>query len=204
MGGCITVKSVWALGKTFRQGKFLCLSFSFCLTRRLIVSVQLKFSKIAEKWAFSIIVEICVEDFQMAFGVPDPWYFTACLGGQLHIMIESQCQSNWPIERNGGAYLRLDIEFGIRLRIIGVCVRLTINVASIELASTGVSKAGQSLCAPQTGAIDAGAQIGDAGVSAGVGGIAAGVASTGHAIGMSRGGRLTIATATPNGTSTSL
>jgi len=133
MGACITVKSPWALGKTFRQGKFLCLSFSFCLTRKLIVSVQLKFSQIGGRYAFSIIVEICLEDFQMAFGVPDPWYFTACLGGQLHIYVQSQCNSVWPINRDGGCYLRLDIEFGIRLRIIGVCVRLTINVASIEI-----------------------------------------------------------------------
>jgi len=132
MEHCINPKNIRSIGKTFMQGNFLCLSFSFCLGRRLTVKVELKFSKIAGRWAFSIILEVCVQDFQMAFGVPDPFYFTACLGGQLHIMLENQCASNWPLERAGGGYLRLDIEMGIRLRIL-ICVRFTINVLSIEI-----------------------------------------------------------------------
>jgi len=132
MGHCVNPRNIWSLGKTLRMGKFLCLNFSMCIAKGLKVMLMIKFSSMAGTWCFSIICEICVADFQMALGVPDPWYFTACLGGQIHIFFQNQCGTNWPIRREGGCYLRLDIEFGVKLKIL-ICVRFVINVASIEI-----------------------------------------------------------------------
>jgi hypothetical protein len=129
---CFMPPYIWQVGKTENMGMMICLSFSLCLTRRLIISLQLKFSQVLGIWIFSIVVEICMEDFQMCFGIPDPWSMTICLGGQLHILLQTQCHQLPGNARDGGCYLRLDIAFGISFWII-ICVRFVINVASIEI-----------------------------------------------------------------------
>jgi len=138
-GGCDTCK--WGLcffsfksqtgqiSSTLNFGQFLCLSFSICLTRRITMVMYIKFQTFNGVWMFSIIVEICVDDYQMVMGFPDPWYFCCCLGGQLHIFLGTFCRDNGRFRRGGGCYIRKDIN--IRFRFF--CFEVMVNVLSIEL-----------------------------------------------------------------------
>jgi len=142
-GGCNTCR--WGLcffsfktksfagGSTLNMGQFLCLSFSLCLTEQITVVVYIKFQTFNGIWMFSIICEICCGDYQMAMGVPDPWYFECCLGGQLHIFLEALCKDNGRFRRGGGCYLRHDINIVIRFGWKGFGFEIMINVVSIEV-----------------------------------------------------------------------
>jgi len=117
------------ISSTLNFGQFLCLSFSICLTRRITMVMYIKFQTFNGVWMFSIIVEICVDDYQMVMGFPDPWYFCCCLGGQLHIFLGTFCKDNGRFRRGGGCYIRKDIN--IRFRFF--CFTVLVNVLSIEL-----------------------------------------------------------------------
>jgi len=104
--------SSWGnLMATLNWSNLICISFSVCVGQHVTIVIQIKFSQWQGCWMFNIMVEICIGDYQRCFGIPDPFYFETCVGGQLHIYIQNFCPGNSAIMRGGKCYLRKDCRY---------------------------------------------------------------------------------------------
>jgi len=113
--------------------QFMCLSFSVCI-KGAIISVQLKFAPVQGKWTFSIILEICVDNFMNTMGCPyPPFWSQACVGGQLHITINTKCSQLGPFNFSGSGYLRMSIDYFFYIHPLGIKVGWTFSGMTFEV-----------------------------------------------------------------------
>jgi len=130
---CMYARGYTSIGTTTNMWGWLCLSFSFCLSWHLTVVVYIKMAPISGRWAFSIIVEICVEDYQIAMGIPPPWFMQCCLGGQLHIFFIHYCWDVRPSHKSGGCYLRKSVDMFWERKFFGIKVGFTLSLVTLQV-----------------------------------------------------------------------
>lgn len=130
---CNFARSTAGVGQTTTWWDMSCLSFSLCITYQIILSVQLKFAPVLGIWTFSLILQCCVEGYQSYFSIPPPWWFQACIGGQVHVTVSFLCSNVGPFNKSGGGYLDKSVSFFWYIYPLGIKVGFTFSLMQLKV-----------------------------------------------------------------------
>jgi hypothetical protein len=97
------------------------------------ISLQLKFAPVSGWFTFSIILEACVDDFQIVMGMPKPWFMSVCVGGQVHATMFKKCPNLGLLNMSGGGYLSMSLAFFYYIYPFGIKVGFSIDLLSMTV-----------------------------------------------------------------------